>query len=56
MPRQNGAAMPAVSTPRSLDLAHLSTAIWFHQEMSLSRFISLDEAQSLSAAELGSPV
>lgn len=49
-------AIPAVSTPRSLDLAHLSTAIWFHQQERLIRFVSLDEAQRLSARELGLPV
>jgi hypothetical protein len=49
-------SIPAVSTPRSLDLAHLSTAGWFHQQEPLIRFISLDEAQRLSARELGLPV
>jgi hypothetical protein len=49
-------AMPAVSTPRSLGLAHLSTAVWFHQQEPLTRFVSLDEAQRLSARELGLPV
>jgi hypothetical protein len=35
---------------------HLNTAMWFHQETPLSRFVSLDEAQSLSARELGLPI
>jgi hypothetical protein len=48
--------MPAVSTPRSLDLAHLRTALWFHQHRTLDRFVSLDEAQILAARELGLPV
>lgn len=48
-------AMPAVSTPRSLDLAHLRTAVWFHQQQELTRFVSLDESQILSARELGLP-
>lgn len=48
--------MPAVSTPRSLDLAHLRTALWFHNQEKLTRFVSLDELQKLSARELGLPV
>jgi hypothetical protein len=47
--------MPAVSTPRSLDLAHLRTALWFHDRQKLTRFVSLDERQSLAAQELGLP-
>ena len=35
-----GRAMPIVSTPRSLDLAHLRTALWFHQQQA-TRFVSL---------------
>jgi hypothetical protein len=49
-------AMPAVSIPRSLDLAHLRTALWFHNQEKLTRFVSLDEIQKLSARELGLPV
>jgi hypothetical protein len=49
-------AMPAVSIPRSLGLAHLRTALWFHQQEKLGRFVSLDQAQILSAHELGLPV
>jgi hypothetical protein len=48
--------MPAVSIPRSLDLAHLRTALWFHDKEKLTRFVSLDEVQILSARELGLPV
>jgi hypothetical protein len=48
--------MPAVSIPRSLDLAHLRTALWFHEQEPLTRFVSLDEEQNLSARELGLPV
>jgi hypothetical protein len=48
--------MPSVTTPRSLDLIHLRTALWFHEQEKLSRFVSLDEAQSQSALELGLPV
>ncbi len=47
--------MPLVSTPRSLDLAHLRTALWFHEREKLTRFVSLDEEQTLSARELGLP-
>jgi hypothetical protein len=48
--------MPVVSTPRSLDLAHLRTALWFHEQEPLHRFVSLDESLVLSARELGIPV
>ena len=48
--------LPIVSTPRSLDLAHLRTALWFHQEQALTRFATLDAVQSRGARELGLPV
>lgn len=48
--------MPVVSTPRSLDLAHLRTALWFHAREPLARFVSLDDAQNQAARELGLPV
>lgn len=48
--------MPAVSTPRSLDLAHLRTALWFHEQEKLTRFVSLDGEQNLAAGELGLPI
>jgi hypothetical protein len=48
--------LPIVSTPRSLDLAHLRTALWFHQRQTLDRFVSLDAAQNQSARELGLPL
>jgi hypothetical protein len=48
--------MPIVSTPRSLDLAHLRTALWFHQRQALKRFVSLDGSQNQAARELGLPV
>jgi hypothetical protein len=44
-----------LSTPRSLDLAHLRTARWFHAREPLRRFVTLDAAQELSARELGLP-
>ena len=48
--------VPAVTTPRSLDLAHLRTALWFHAETPIDRFVTLDAAQSQAARELGLPV
>jgi hypothetical protein len=48
--------MPVISTPRSFDLAHLRTALWFHQQEKIDGFITLDHSQSLSARELGLPV
>lgn len=48
--------MPLVTTPRSLDLVHLRTALWFHHEQPLNRFVSLDAAQNQAARELGLPV
>jgi hypothetical protein len=44
------------ATPRSPDLVHLRTALWFDEQSKLSRFVSLDEEQNLSAAEPGLPV
>ena len=48
--------MPAVATPRSLDLAHLRTALWFHADQPITRFMTVDSAQSQAARELGLPV
>ena len=48
--------LPAVATPRTLDLAHLRTALWFHAEQRLERFVTLDMAQQAAAKELGLPV
>jgi hypothetical protein len=47
--------LPAVATPRSLDLAHLRTALWFHATDPLSRFVTLDDDQAEAARELGLP-
>src|SRR5690606_22462747 len=47
--------MPAVVTPRSLDMAHLRTAAWFHAQTPLTRFVTLDGAQAQAARELGLP-
>ena len=51
-----GWEMPVVSTPRSLDLVHLRTALWFHRQEPLSRFVSLDGTQNQAAREMGLPV
>lgn len=48
--------LPVVSTPRSLDLVHLRTALWFHEREPLTRFLTLDEPQRTAARELGLPV
>ena len=51
-----GTSMPVVTTPRSLDLAHLRTAQWFHERHALTRFVSLDDIQIAAAQEAGLPV
>jgi hypothetical protein len=48
--------LPAVATPRSLDLAHLRTALWFHAAQPLDRFLTLDASQAAAAKELGLPI
>jgi hypothetical protein len=48
--------VPAVSTPRSLDLAHLRTALWFHAAEPITRFVTMDASQEQAAEELGLPV
>jgi hypothetical protein len=50
-----GIKMPVVTTPRSLDLAHLRTALWFHEREPLARFVTLDETQAAAAREVGLP-
>lgn len=47
--------LPAVATPRSLDLVHLRTALWFHRAEPLDRFLTADAAQRDAARELGLP-
>jgi PIN domain nuclease of toxin-antitoxin system len=49
-------AIPAVTTPRSLDLAHLRTALWFHNDAGIDRFVTMDISQENAAKELGLPV
>lgn len=48
--------MPAVATPRSLDLVHLRTALWFHAEAGIDRFVTRDASQAQAAKELGLPI
>lgn len=48
--------LPAVLTPRSLDLAHLRTASWFHAAEPLARFVTMDVSQAQAAKEMGLPV
>ena len=48
--------LPAVTTPRSLDLAHLRSALWFHADERLDRFVTMDDSQEQAAKELGLPV
>ena len=48
--------LPAVATPRTLDLAHLRTAFWFHSDQPIDRFVTMDAAQKAAAKELGLPV
>jgi hypothetical protein len=48
--------VPAVTTPRSLDLAHLRSALWFHAAEPINRFITMDGSQEQAARELGLPV
>lgn len=47
--------MPAVATPRSLDLTHLQTALWFHAAEPLDAFVTMDTALAQAARELGLP-
>jgi hypothetical protein len=47
--------LPPVTTPRSLDLAHLRTALWFHATEAITRFVTVDASQAQAARELGLP-
>jgi hypothetical protein len=48
--------MSIVTTPRSLDLAHLRTALWFHEREPLTRVVTLEETLATAAREAGLPV
>lgn len=47
--------MPAIAIPRSLDLAHLRTALSWHADQPLTRFVTLDAGQRQAARDLGLP-
>ena len=47
--------LPPVTTPRSPDLAHLRTALWFHNAEPIDRFVTMDATQAQAAGELGLP-
>jgi PIN domain nuclease of toxin-antitoxin system len=47
---------PAVTTPKSLDLIHLRTALFFRAREGVDAFLTLDNAQRISAQELGLPI
>jgi hypothetical protein len=49
-------SFPAVKTPRSSDLVHLRTAIWFRDHEKLDGFLTLDSHQLDSAKEFRLPV
>ena len=51
-----GLEMPVVTIPRSLDLAHIRTALWFHRLQPLTEFLTTDRTQRQAARELGLPV
>jgi len=48
-------ALPPVATPRSLDLVHLRTALWFHRQKPLRGYVTMDKAQQQAAVEMGLP-
>jgi hypothetical protein len=48
--------VPAIATPRSLDLAHLRAALWFHAAEPVERFMTMDRNQRQAAQEMGLPV
>ena len=48
--------LPAILTPRSLDLAHLRTALWFHAAEPIDRLVTMDGSQQQAAKELVLPV
>lgn len=48
--------LPAITTPRSLDLAHLRTALWFDADARIARFVTMNGSQEQAAKELGLPV
>jgi hypothetical protein len=51
-----GLRVPVLTTPRTLDLAHLRTALWFHSHEAIDGFVSRDKRQVQAAHELELPV
>lgn len=47
---------PPVRIPRSGDLVHLRTALWFQDNGGLTAFLTFDDAQRAAARELRLPV
>ncbi|MBF0492972.1 MAG: PIN domain-containing protein [Deltaproteobacteria bacterium] len=47
---------PPLKTPRTLDLIHLRTALWFQQNYELKAFVTLDRHQEAAAVELNLPL
>ena len=47
---------PPLKTPRTLDLVHLRTALWFQQHYHLKAFVTLDQHQEAAALELNLPL
>ena len=48
-------SFPAARTPRSNDLIHIRTALWFQKSGGIVDFISLDREQLSAAREVGVP-
>ena len=48
--------LPPIATPRSLDLAHLRSALWFHSTEQIDRFVTMDGSLEAAAKELGLPI
>ncbi len=49
-------AFPAVTTPKTADLIHLRTALWFLNQGDFKLFVTTDHLQKKAAKELGLPV
>lgn len=49
----NESEYPITCIPRSLDLVHLRTALWFSKQGIAISFLSLDQTQRLAATEMG---
>ena len=47
---------PAIRLPRSSDLVHLRTALWFSRREKIDFFCTFDKAQAAAAEEMGLPV